>query len=282
MVSSLLAAKAAVYVPLQGRVRGLEDLSHSERLFTILLPGEAELGARPGQFVQVSLPGFAEAPISVATSSTRPGAFQLAVRRAGALTAAMHALLPGDEIGIRGPFGNWFDLEIMEGNDLLLIAGGCGLAPMRSLIQYCEDRPSRFGRVTLLYGAKSPQDLLFKSDLDQWWRSAIFDCRVTVDNVPEGTCHDGHVGLITQLIPPLDLDPSRTIAVIVGPPVMYRFVIEELRNKGLTDGRICVSLERYMRCGMGKCGHCTIEHLYCCIDGPVFWLDKIRGIRGAI
>jgi NAD(P)H-flavin reductase len=194
----------------------------------------------------------------------------------------MHELSEGDSIGIRGPFGRPFDLGRLAGQDLLLISGGCGLAPMRSLIQYCEDRPDDFGVVTILYGARSVEDSLFKDDLAAWEASARFACTRTVDQAPEGGCYGGNVGLITRLIPPLEIALERTVAVIVGPPVMYRFVIEELRSKGLGSDRIVVSLERQMRCGVGKCGHCTIDHLYCCQDGPVFWLNEIEHVRGAL
>ncbi|MCX5759385.1 MAG: FAD/NAD(P)-binding protein [Candidatus Hydrogenedentes bacterium] len=282
MAVSVLAQERLVYLPVPCLIADVEELSPNEKLFTLVLPDGTELGAQPGQFVQVSLPGYEEAPISICSSPTRTSSFQLAVRRTGALTAAIHKLRQGDEFGIRGPFGTFFDTEAMTGHDVLMIAGGRGLAPMRSLIQYCEDRSAAFGRVTVLYGANSPQDLLFKQDLEQWQRSNAFDLRVTVDNAPDGSCYDGQLGLITGLIPPLSIDPRWTIAVIVGPPVMYRFVIDALHKKGVADEQICVSLERYMRCGMGKCGHCTIDHLYCCIDGPVFWLNEIRDVHGAL
>jgi len=136
--------------------------------------------------------------------------------------------------------------------------------------------------VTILYGAKSPQDLLYEDELAQWGASQELACHVTVDNIPGGTCWQGNLGVITKLIPPLEIDPAKTVAVVVGPPVMYRFVIHELHEKGLGDESIIVSLERYMRCGVGKCGHCTIDHLYCCIDGPVFRLDQVASLKGAI
>ena len=276
------ASGHSLYLPLDCEIVAVSVLTPNEKLFRLRLPDGAALGHAPGQFVQVSILGFGEAPISVASSPTRDGFFELGVRRAGSLTSALHELKAGDKIGIRGPFGRPFDLARLQGQDLLLISGGCGLAPMRSLIQYCEDRPGEFGRVGILYGAKSPEDTLFKEELAAWESSARFACSRTVDRAGEGDCYDGNVGLITALIPPLQITPERTVAVIVGPPVMYRFVIEELEKKGIGAGRIAVSLERHMRCGVGKCGHCTIEHLYCCQDGPVFWLDEIGQLRGAL
>ncbi len=270
------------YIPRNCEILAVSDLTPNEKLFRLRLADGTQLGHLPGQFVQVSLLGWGEAPISVASSPTRSGWFELGVRRVGTLTSAMHQLKAGDRIGIRGPFGRPFDLPRLAGKDLLLISGGCGLAPMRSLIQYCEDRREEFGEVTILYGAKSAANALFKDDLAAWEASASFACNRTVDRVEDGDCHVGNVGLITGLIPPLKIDAARTIAVIVGPPVMYRFVIDELRKKGLDSDRIVVSLERHMRCGVGKCGHCSIEHLYCCQDGPVFWLNEIEHLRGAL
>jgi NAD(P)H-flavin reductase len=185
-------------------------------------------------------------------------------------------------VGIRGPIGRGFVLEAMRGKDVVLIAGGCGLAPMRALVQYCEDRREEFGEVSLLVGAKTPADMLYKEDLGRWVRSQAIRCRSTVDAVPGGESWQGHVGLVTELIVPLRVDPGRTVAVIVGPPVMYRPVIAALRAKGLADSDIMVSLERHMKCGVGKCGHCAMDHLYCCLDGPVFWFPEIAGVKTAL
>lgn len=273
---------SSLYLPFECEIAAVTDLTPGEKLFRIRRRDGAELGHLPGQFVQVSLLGLGEAPISVASSPTRDGAFELGVRRAGSLTGAMHLLKAGDTIGIRGPFGRPFDLPQLRGQDLLLISGGCGLAPMRSLIQYCEDRPSEFGHISILYGAKNPEYTLFKDELAAWEASARFACTLTVDSITGDDCFSGSVGLITSLIPPLTFVPDNTIAVIVGPPPMYRAVIAELKKKGLGSDRIVVSLERQMRCGVGKCGHCTIEHLYCCQDGPVFRLDEIEHLRGAL
>lgn len=281
-VSEQLHNSSPLYLPFDCEIISINDLTPAEKLFRLRCLDGAPLGHLPGQFVQVSLLGWGEAPISVASSPTREGYFELGVRRAGSLTGAMHQLKAGDVIGIRGPFGRPFDLPQLRGQDLLLISGGCGLAPMRSLIQYCEDRPEEFGRLSILYGAKNPEHALFKEDLATWESSASFACSLTVDNISAGDCYSGSIGLITALIPPLSFDPAATMAVIVGPPVMYRAVIAELKKKGLGSDRIVVSLERQMRCGVGKCGHCTIEHLYCCQDGPVFRLDEVEHLRGAL
>lgn len=273
---------SSIYLPIECVILEVIDLTPAEKLFRLKRPDGASLEHLPGQFVQVSLLGWGEAPISVASSPTREEVFELGVRRVGTLTGAMHKLKAGDTIGIRGPFGRPFDLQRLRGQDLLLISGGCGLAPMRSLIQYCEDRPAEFGDISILYGAKSPEYRLFKEELSAWELSARFACSFTVDNIIGGDCYSGGTGLITALIPPLTFLPDKTIAVIVGPPVMYRAVIAELKRKGLSSDKIAVSLERQMRCGVGKCGHCSIEHLCCCQDGPVFWLNEVENLRGAL
>lgn len=272
----------SIYQPTICTIVEISDLTPTEKLFKIELPNGQELNHKPGQFVQVSIFGYGEAPISISSSPTRSGYFELGVRNTGTLTNALHQLKINDTIGIRGPFGTSFDVEQLKGKDLLLISGGCGLAPMRSLIQYCEDKRENFGKITILYGAKSPIDMLYKDEISEWETSDIFDCMATVDAIGDCSYYTGHIGLITTLIPPLNINPQNTIAVIVGPPIMYKFVIIGLETKGMTRDNIIVSLERYMKCGIGKCGHCTIEHLYCCIDGPVFWLNEIDGLRGAI
>jgi sulfhydrogenase subunit gamma (sulfur reductase) len=274
--------KNELYRPFMCSIELVRPLTHTEKLFRLIRLDGQPFGHKPGQFMQVSIAGIGEAPISVSSSPTRGDYLELGVRRAGTLTGAMHELKAGDEIGLRGPFGTSFDTEAMKGRDLLLISGGCGLAPMRALIQYVEDCRDDFGKVTVLYGAKSPDDILYKDELIEWQNSDNLVCQYTVDNIPQGTCWDANVGLITELIPPLQIDVPKTVAVIVGPPVMYRFVIRELNSKGVKDEDIIVSLERYMKCGVGKCGHCTIDHLYCCIDGPVFALKQVAGLKGAI
>jgi sulfhydrogenase subunit gamma (sulfur reductase) len=271
-----------LYVPRPAVITSVCDLTAQEKLFRIELAAEETLGHQPGQFVQLSILGSGEAPFSVASSPSRSDYFELGVRRAGSLTTALHRLAPGASIGIRGPFGRPFEMARLTGRDLLIVAGGCGLAPLRSLIQFCQDHPDNFGRVTVLYGAKSPQDILFHDDLQLWQRAGRLSCSTIVDQVTEGHCHDGPVGLVTRLIEPLTIDASCTVAAVVGPPAMYRPVLAALAAKGLAPAQIAVSLERQMRCGVGKCGHCAIEHLYCCTDGPVFWLDEIENLPGAI
>lgn len=269
-----------IYLPVTASIISITNLTPGEKLFKLRLDNETELAHKPGQFIQLSITGCEEAPISLASSPTRKGCFDLGIRRVGTLTSAMHLKKAGDTVGIRGPFGKPFDIPSMEGKDLILVSGGCGLAPLRSLIQYIEDNRECFGKVTLLHGARNPAGILFKNDLASWEDSGRFSCLTTVEDNGGDGCYDGTTGLITSLLPSLELEPERTEAIIVGPPVMYKPVISALKEKGMRASQIVLSLERQMRCGVGKCGHCAIEHLYCCQDGPVFRLSEIEGISG--
>ncbi|HNT36999.1 MAG TPA: FAD-binding oxidoreductase, partial [bacterium] len=197
----------SLYLPISCTLESREVLTPSETLFRLVRNDGQPFGHKPGQFFQISVFGIGEAPISVSSSPTRGDYLDLGVRKAGKLTGMLHeSLNPGDEIGVRGPFGTFFDVDAMKGKDLLLISGGCGLAPMRALIQYVEDRSEDFGKVTMLYGAKSPDDVLYKEELALWKKSRIMSCHYTVDSVPGGSCWDSNVGLITKLIPPLEVN----------------------------------------------------------------------------
>lgn len=267
------------YIPMLCTVKEARRLTSLEKFFKIGLPDGRELDYRPGQFVQVSVIGAGEAPISISSSPTRGPDLELTVRKTGKVTTALHRLKEGDTVGIRGPFGTFFDIDRFKGKNLLLIPGGLGLAPMRSLIQYVIDTRDLYRDVTIAYGTKCPEEILFPEEIESWKRMAGLTVRQAVDVCsPSWT---GPVGLITTLIPPLDIEPP-TIVVIIGPPVMYKFVILELDKKKVPHENIVVSLERYMKCGVGKCGHCTIEHLYCCLDGPVFWLNEIEHLKRAL
>jgi sulfhydrogenase subunit gamma (sulfur reductase) len=257
-----------------------KKMTETEKFFEIMLLNGESLDHDPGQFVEVSLFGAGEAPISVSSSPTKRDSFDICVRSVGRLTNLLHQMDEGDEIGIRGPFGKGFPLSIMHGNDLLLIAGGLGIIPLRSLINYVIDRRRDFGKVNILLGCKSPQTMLFSDEIDIWQKRMDVNFLCTVDK--EAPDWKGNVGLITSLIPGVNLIPNRTFAVVVGPPIMYKFVIKELLNKQIPPNQIVVSLERHMKCGLGKCGHCQIYNIYCCQDGPVFMYDKIMNIKGAL
>lgn len=271
----------SVYVPEMSRLSRVEQLTDLEKLFTIELPNGRDLGHNPGQFVMVSVLGVGEAPISITSSPSRSnGAFELCVRRVGDVTNALHNMDEGDWLGVRGPYGNGFPIDKMRGKDLLFAPGGLGLAPLRSLINQVIDERDSFGRVVILYGAKRPQELLFRDELDEWVERDDVECLITVDKGDDEW--DGHVGVITTLFPEIAVDSRNTIAVTCGPPIMYRFVIMELLGKGIPETQIYLSLERRMKCGVGKCGHCQIDDIYCCQTGPVFTYAEIKNVPEAL
>jgi NAD(P)H-flavin reductase len=271
----------SIYTPEMARLGSVKQVGPQEKLFTVDLPDGHNLGHVPGQFVEVSVLGVGEAPISITSSPSRSnGSFELCVRRVGDVTNALHGMEAGDWIGVRGPFGHGFPVERMRGKDLLFAPGGLGLPPLRSLINQVLDERGLFGRVIILYGARRPEELLFHDELDEWVARDDVECRVTVDRGDE--TWDGHVGVITTLFPEISINPRNTIAVTVGPPIMYRFVLMELLGKGIPETQIYLSLERRMKCGVGKCGHCQINNLYCCQDGPVFTYAHIKRIEEAL
>ena len=268
------------YQPTLAELVKLEQLTEKEKLFTLYLEGGRDLGHQAGQFVEVSVFGIGEAPVSITSSPTHNGTFQLCVREVGDVTGALHRMDPGSTVGIRGPFGNGFPIDEMKGKDLLFAPGGLGLAPLRSLINQVLAERESFGRVIILYGARNPSELLFKDELAQWKTRDDVEFHVTVDRGDESWT--GNVGVITTLFPKISVNPRSTVAVTVGPPVMYRFVLMELLSKGIQDGRIFLSLERKMKCGLGKCGHCQINNVYVCQKGPVFSYAQLKELPEAI
>ena len=275
------ADQESIYLPTMARLLQVEQMTELEKLFTLELPDGRSLGNEPGQFVGVSLFGIGEAPISISSSPSRSnGTFELCVRRVGDVTNAMHRMEPGEVMGIRGPFGHGFPIAKMKGKDILFAAGGLGLAPLRSLINQVLDERSSFDRVIILYGTKHPSEILFEGELLQWAERDDVEFHMTVDRGDENW--QGNVGVITTLFPKVTINPRNTVAATCGPPIMYRFVLMELLGKGIPGTQVYLSLERRMKCGVGKCGHCQINDLYCCQDGPVFRYADIKGLEEAL
>ena len=270
-----------IFLPRQATIVRSELLTALDRYLEIRLEGEAALGHLPGQFVGVSVPGIGEAPISISSSPDMAGSFEMVVRKVGRLTEALHALPAGASVGIRGPLGTAFpvDTELL-GKDLLIICGGIGLIPIRSVIQYVLHRRSDYGQITILYGARTPGDRIFQQEIESWRAMENVTYLETVDRADESW--QGHVGVITTLLPGLAVSAVSTRTIICGPPIMYKFVITGLAARGVPYEHIYVSLERRMKCGVGKCGHCQINGLYACIDGPVFNYATLADIREAI
>lgn len=224
---------------------------------------------RPGQFVELSLIGTGEAPISISSSPTRPEVIDLCVRKIGRVTEALFRLSLNSLVGLRGPYGNGFPVAEMEKNNLLIIAGGLGMAPLRSLLWYALDNRSKFKEIILMFGARISEEMLFKYELLSLLDRTDMKCLLTVDKDEEGIW-PAQVGVVTKLFDAVEVDPEITYAAVCGPPIMYKFVLRKLLERNFPKDRILMSLERRMKCGVGKCGHCSIGYKYTCIDGPIF------------
>lgn len=266
------AADAAVPVP--WTVTGRRELTRD--VFTLALSppgGTGGLAFAPGQFNMLYQFGAGEAPISISGDPANPGRLEHTIRAVGGVTRLMAGLKAGDAVGVRGPYGTGWPMDEARGGDVVIAAGGIGLAPLRPALLGILARRDRYGKVVLLYGARSPEDIVFEDDLREWRSMFDVEVEVTVDHGTEGW--RGPVGVVTQLIPRAAFDPARTTAMICGPEVMARFTVSELLKLGVEPGRIYVSMERNMKCGVGLCGHCQMGPLFVCKDGPVFSYDQI-------
>lgn len=239
--------------------------------------GGGVAGFLPGQFSMLSAFGSGEVPISISRIAPGDGPLTHTVRAVGAATRAICAAEPGDQLGVRGPFGSAWPLDGSGGEDVVVVTGGIGMAPLRPAIERLIADRDRYRNVTLLYGARSPADMLFASELKSW-REAGIQVETTVDSASGDW--GGRVGMVTKLIPLAPDLGERTTALVCGPEVMIRFVVSSLRHRGVAPERIHVSMERNMQCAVGHCGHCQLANLFVCKDGPVFSLDRVEDLIG--
>lgn len=249
------------YTPFLSEIQRVKKHTEIEYTFSLSYKGEV----KPGQFFEVSIPKYGEAPISV--SGIGEDYVDLTIRRVGKVTDEVFERYEGDTLFMRGPYGNGFDVDDYKGSELVVVAGGTGVSPVRGVIEYFSEHPDERQSMTFIAGFKSPQDMLFKDDFKRWEKN--MNLILTVDGAEEG--YQGKIGLVTQYIPQLELtDVSRAKAVVVGPPAMMHFSVMGLLERGFAEENIWVSYERKMCCGIGKCGHCRIGDKYVCVDGPVF------------
>lgn len=271
---------------MQAEITGIYPLTVNEKLYQLRIidPGQRDSFLfKPGQFVMLELPGIGEAPFSISSSPVRRGDLELCIRAVGNLTNFLARLEQGARVGITGPFGTSFPLAKMQGQDILLIAGGLGIVPLRSPLLAVLENRSRYGRVDIMYGAKTPAELLFTYQYEEWRRFDV-SLRITVDQADKGW--PGRTGLITELLKER-LAQSKslrdnTCAIVCGPPVMFHFVCKMLTEAGLPMRKMFVSLERRMHCGRGKCCRCNIGSTYTCLDGPVFDYWSVLNLKEAI
>lgn len=243
----------------------LDVIKHTDIEYTFRMSYKGDV--KPGQFFEVSIPKYGEAPISV--SGIGENFVDLTIRRVGKVTNEVFENYKGDKLLLRGPYGNGFNIDDYKGKDIIIIAGGTGLSPVRGVVNYFAEHKEERGNMTLICGFKSPKDVLFKEDLKVW--DSLINLIVTVDNA-DG--EEGYKeGLVTKYIPDIKISEN-TAAIVVGPPAMMRFSVQGLLDIGLNESDIWISQERKMCCGLGKCGHCKIGDVYVCIDGPVFNYTK--------
>jgi sulfhydrogenase subunit gamma (sulfur reductase) len=260
------------FTPHMARIVGVQRMVPDNTLFTFrFLDDEVtrSFAHRPGQFIMLSIPGAGEAPISISSSPTRPQVLELCVRRAGRVTDALYRLKVNDLVGIRGPYGNGFPVEEMIGSDVVMAAGGLGMAPLRSLLWYVLDKRSDYGNLTLMYGGRNPEGMLYRNELSSLVDRTDIHTLLAVDADPSGTWKY-HVCRLADLFDHAEIDPAVTHAAVCGPPIVYRFILQRLLKLGFSKDRILMSLERHMKCGVGKCGHCSIGYKYTCVHGPIF------------
>lgn len=267
----------------KAEIASVSRLTDMEKLFHIRIIDAVErerFAFLPGQFVMVEVPGFGEVPISIAGSNSQKGFIELCIRKAGRVTTILHRAVPGAHVGIRGPFGTFFPLEKMKGHNLLLVAGGLGLAPLRSAVIYATENRADFKGVQILYGTKDRSQLLFDYQYEQWRRVDGVNLAITLTK-PDHEWQ-GSVGLVTDLFENTSVEPDDTYAIVCGPPVMFKAVCSLLGTMGVPRDRMFVSLERRMHCGMGKCCRCNVGSTYVCMEGPVFDFWTVMNLKEAI
>lgn len=260
------------YQPHMARIVRIYKMVEDNYVFTLRFLDDrlaASFDYRPGQFMMLSVPGTGEAPISISSSPSRPGILELCVRRVGRVTNALYRMQTNDLVGLRGPYGNGFPIEQMMGNDLLIVAGGLGMAPLRSVLWYALDNRDDFKSVTLMYGVKTPAQMLFREELASLVDRTDMKCLLTVDSDPSFTWKH-HIALLPKLFDHVTVNPHTTYAAVCGPPVVYRYVLKRLLELGFSKDRILMSLERRMKCGVGKCNHCSVGYKLTCLHGPIF------------
>ncbi|MFQ5406486.1 MAG: FAD/NAD(P)-binding protein [Candidatus Micrarchaeia archaeon] len=258
----------------------MKDEAHAIRTLRVRIKDKKQrekFSFKPGQFIQVTVFGVGEAPFSISSDSGFANEFfEVTIKKVGNVSVNLHKLKPGGVIGVRGPFGNFFPLNELEGRDLVFLAGGLGIAPVRSTLLNVLSKRKKFGSLALYYAARTPQDVSFSLDLENWRGNQVVDVYQSVDEVPSSCSWNHFIGRAPALLhhyKPL----KNSVVLACGPPLMMKFCVEELEKQGFSPDNVIVSLERNMRCGIGKCGHCMARGKYVCRDGPVFsWSEAIK------
>jgi len=265
------------YLPELGTVIKIIDETPNIKSFQVVLNDLEKMKSfsfEPGQVGQLSLFGAGESTFVINSPPTRMEYLQFSVMKAGEVTSALHDLAEGDQVGVRAPLGNWFPYEQMKGKKILFIGGGIGLAPLRTLILFMLDNRADYGDITIIYGARTPNDLCYKDELKEWEARTDVNMILTVDNEFPGW--DKRVGLVPNVLKEIAPSPENTVAITCGPPIMIKFTLQALSELKFNDEQIITTLEKRMKCGIGICGRCNIGSMYVCKDGPVFSLTQLK------
>jgi NAD(P)H-flavin reductase len=270
-------------LPRQAVLLATEDLTPDTRTFRLRLMDEGDrLEFRSGQFNMVGLAGFGEAPFTFSAPPQADGTFEHSIRGVGRLTKGLMKLKAGDTLHVRGPFGTAWPLEEVKGRDLLIVAGGVGMIPLRPFLLQVFQRRDEYGKVVILFGARTPGELVFRKEFDLWRGQPDTTLLLTVDEVPPGEAWDKHTGVVTGLFSEMDIEAENAAVLACGPPIMMRFVARGLLLRRFSPARIYLSLERRMKCGTGHCGHCQIGPKFVCKDGPVFRYEEVSGLPDTV
>jgi NAD(P)H-flavin reductase len=264
------------FIPYLATLRGMTDLTPDTRLFNLELDDPVirdSFDYQPGQFGFLSAFGVGESPFCLVSLAYRREGLEFAVRRVGTVTAALHELEPGAQVGVRGPFGNHFPLEEYKGKRLIIIGGGIGMAPLRPVINTVLDHRGDYGEILIINGARTPGDLVFAKEFETWAASPGTRLELTVDRGDADWT--GRVALIPDVVGELQPSADNAVVITCGPPIMIRFTLARLKELGFADNQIVTTLEGKMKCGLGKCARCNVGDKYICQDGPVFTLEQI-------
>ena len=260
------------YRPIRAEITGV--ISETPTIKTIRIVPEEPITFETGQFIELTIPGIGEAPFTPSSRPTMKDIMEITIMNVGKVTEKVHELKNGDIVGVRGPFGKGYPMDRFKGKEILVVGGGCGFAPIRSLMYELFDRSGEFKKLFFRGGCKTPQELLYRSEMDDWAKRKDLDIKLTVDKGDSEWKEN--VGVVTTILEDIDMDYESGIAIVCGPPVMMKFSTKKLIEMGFKEENIYLSMEKNMSCGIGKCGHCRLGIYYVCKDGPVFTYDKIK------
>lgn len=278
------------YLPFYARIREIGQQTATVKHFWVELPNDKSPKKYvPGQFYQLSLPGVGEVPISISDFDPKANALLFCIAKTGVVTSKIHALKEGEYLGLRGPYGNGFPMDTFQGKNIVVVAGGIGLVPLRSVIEEYFRNSDKYGELEILYGARNSNEIVYKEEMKQWRLKKKTTCKITIDKPEKGW--DGNTGFVCNLVDQSycdcsevlfhgnSSDQSNTVVLVVGPPVMFQSILDQLSSIQFPDDSVFVSLENHMKCGIGKCGHCNCGGKYVCQDGPIFSWKELKSME---